>query len=81
MTLEIEIDKGERNQPLNKFVAESDRDWFVNYCERQGFHPAGLFRRMRVAFEQSLESGSVSGGINGVKTQPGRNVSNPTPPT
>lgn len=29
-------------------------------------------------FLESLESGSVSGGINGVKTQPGRDVIDPT---
>lgn len=60
---------------LVRTVYQSDADWFEEQCEH--YQPYSLFRRMREAFEQSLESGSVSGGINGVQTQPGRVDANP----
>ena len=64
---------------LMRTVYQSDADWFEEQCEH--YQPYALFRRMREAFEQSLESGSASGGLNGVQGQPGRVVSNPANPS
>ena len=77
MGIESVIGSDEEKALLRRYVASGDIEWFDCTCATTGLTSAGLFRRMRLLIEQSLESGSVSGGINGVQTQPGRVDANP----
>lgn len=77
MGIDAVISPDETNIALARRVATSDREWFDGICDTAGWTSAGLFRRMRLAFEQSFESGQGQAGPNGVGPGTGRVVNDP----